>query len=135
MAAAAATGYWLLTSSTFQLDTPRVSGELRFVDGQQAVAATLPSEHPNVMQLDSEQIREKLMSLPAIEDATVSVTLPNTLDVFLSERTPVFALSRGNDAMLIDGYGVPLALVDVARAQDLGLPIIADERSAPPTID
>lgn len=134
MVAAAAAAYWMLTDSTFKLDAPNVSGDLRFVDAQQVVGATLPSDHPNVLLLNTDSIREQLMSQPAIEDATVTVTLPSRLDVALTERTPVFGLVRGASAMLIDGNGVPMDLVDVSRAQQLSLPLVSDERSAPPTI-
>jgi hypothetical protein len=129
MIGAAASGYWLLTNSTFQLEAPRVSGELRFVDGQQTVAATLTGEHPNVFQINTDAIRRRLLTQPAIADASVAVVLPNTLEVALSERTPVFAITRSGATAVVDGSGQVLALVDPSLPAALAIPVINDQRT------
>ena len=81
---------------------------------------------------DLDDWRRKLMASPWVKDAALRRSLPSTVDVAISERTPI-GISRVGEAMylvdergiLIDQYGPPYA--------DLDLPII--DGLATPTAD
>jgi cell division protein FtsQ len=77
----------------------------------------------SLFMTDLDVWRRRLMASPWVRDAALRRSLPSTVDVAISERTPV-GISRVGDAMylvdergiLIDQYGPPYA--------DLDLPII-----------
>ncbi len=73
--------------------------------------------------------RRKLMASPWVRDAALRRSLPSTVDVAISERTPVGVSRVGNAMYLVDERGV---LIDQYGPQysDLDLPIV-DGLAAP----
>ena len=73
--------------------------------------------------------RRKLMASPWVRDAALRRSLPSTVDVGISERTPV-GVSRVGDAMylvdergiLIDQYGPPYSDLDLPIVDGLATP-------------
>lgn len=62
----------------------------------------------SILRVPIDQRRHQLESIAWIEHATVRRALPNTIEVEISERTPVAFLRQGSDLSLIDAHGVIL---------------------------
>jgi len=62
----------------------------------------------SILRIPIDQRRRQLESISWIEHATVRRALPNTIEVEISERTPVAFLRQGADMWLIDAHGVVL---------------------------
>jgi hypothetical protein len=122
---------WMTTSSAFRLGTPEGDVSLSYADAGQVLAAAglEPGAHPNVVLLRTDEMRNEMMSFPAIADANVQVVLPDRVIVSLQERQPVFALRRPDATYLVSEDGLVLATVDAGRPAQLGLPSIEDDRT------
>lgn len=131
MVACAAAVYWMLTSSTFAVDAPHLSADLRYTDPQAVLAAAGvgSGQHPNVVGLRTDQMARAISSFPAVADVDVTTSLPNQVAISVDERVPVFALQRAGSTYLVDADGLVLAQVDPARVASLGLPTIDDQRT------
>ena len=88
----------------------------------QVEEAVAVRERTPLARVDTDAVRERVESLPAVEKANVSRSWPATLTVEIVERTPVAAISSPDDKQftLIDGSGV--AYRTVSRKPD-GLPL------------
>jgi cell division septal protein FtsQ len=77
----------------------------------------------NMVFLDLEDWRHKLTASPWVADAALRRVLPGTVDVAISERTPIGIGRVGDDLYLIDERG---AIIDEfgPNYADLDLPII-----------
>jgi hypothetical protein len=113
----------------FALSTPEVIGS-QYTDPQTIVATAglAGGEHPNVLTLHTEAMRDAIEALPAVAGAGVRVVLPDRLVISVTERSPVFAIDEQGATYLVDVAGAVLAQVDPAAAEQLGLPVIHDER-------
>lgn len=69
-------------------------------------------------RVDTEGLREDLLSLPWVEDARVSRQLPDVLKVDIVERRPHAVLRRADRLMLIDPTGVELEPISSADAAE-----------------
>ena len=132
LAAAAATwGVWLVSSHTFDLDPAHVAvSELVYTspDVIREVIELPPDASPNVFRIDTQQMEHALASLPAIAQADVSVALPDSLSVAITERTPTFVLATSSAAFVIDVDGFVLDELPLSDATSLGLPVVDDLR-------
>jgi len=84
----------------------------------------------NVFGIAVAPIEARLLALPGIASAQVSVALPATLAVAIVERTPILAWRVGDTVYLVDRDGVIFATTDAAGAAAANLPTIGDERVA-----
>ncbi|MFH1475225.1 MAG: FtsQ-type POTRA domain-containing protein [Chloroflexota bacterium] len=130
-----------VASPVFVAKTVEVEGAVLTGDDAVRVALDLPTPAPNVFTLATDVLRERLLALPAVDDAEVSVGLPGTLRVRIVEREPVLAWRRGGAVLLVDRDGriVADAAVDgaaSASAAAVGLPLVADRRTSgdPPVV-
>ena len=106
------------------------------VDHIRATATTHVSEqdlldasglHPGdrLVDVDPGAVRNRLLALPWVQDATVDVDWWGTVNLAVSERTPVAAISDGAGAfVLADASGRALTTLPVGA--DLGGAIIVD---------
>ncbi|HET6745782.1 MAG TPA: FtsQ-type POTRA domain-containing protein, partial [Candidatus Limnocylindria bacterium] len=87
----------------------------------------------SVLSIDSEALQKRLTALPAIAEASVTVSLPGDLRVELSEKAPAFVW-RTSAVQLIgaaDGTILAELPLDAELDQDLGgLPGVTDARRA-----
>ncbi len=102
------------------------------LSGAQVLAASGISEGMNLIEIDLVELREKIESLPLVEEAVVTRELPNRLSVEISERRPVAWLScppKGirprstTGGVILDGEGIVIPCESLAR-EFLKLPII-----------
>jgi hypothetical protein len=94
---------------------------------------------PSLFDIDVENVRQKLQSLPAITEAKVERHLPGTLAVRIIPRVPKAWIScpdagfsdvRRTGAMLVDHLGIPYPCPETQSASAASLPIIVLPASA-----
>jgi cell division septal protein FtsQ len=121
--------YGLSASPVFGLRDVSVDS-LRYVDQQQLREAIGVPPGTNLFALSTDEIGERLRSLPAIASASVEVRLPDVLSLVVRERQPILVWNVGANRFLVDRDGVlfaapPEGSPDVAR-----LPSMTDGRAA-----
>jgi cell division protein FtsQ len=62
----------------------------------------------SILRVPIAQRRRQLESISWIEHATVRRALPNTIEVEITERTPIAFLRQGSEMSLVDAHGVIL---------------------------
>jgi cell division septal protein FtsQ len=86
-----------------------------------------------LLAVDSRALRQRLVGLPAVADATVDMRLPAELRVSISEKAPTFIWRTGAVQLIgaADGSLIAeLPLYAAAGAELEGLPAIEDDRLA-----
>jgi len=120
-----------VASPVFGIRTVEVEGaELTGEDAIRAALA-LPAVPPNAFVVATDDLRERLLALPAVADAEVRVGLPGSLWVTVAERVPVLAWRHGDTTYLVDRDGQVVADAEAsgrAGAAD-GLPLVIDRRT------
>jgi hypothetical protein len=123
-----------VASPVFGVKAVEVEGAVLTGDDAVRAALDLPTPAPNAFTLATDVLRERLLALPAVADAEVSVGLPGTLRVRIVEREPVLAWRRAGALLLADRRGriVADAAADgaAAAAAAEGLPLVADRRTS-----
>ncbi|MFN8062936.1 MAG: FtsQ-type POTRA domain-containing protein [Vicinamibacterales bacterium] len=121
--AATVSGYRVLSrTALLHLQHIHVAGTHRVSDAE-VVALLAGIEGQNLLFVDLDAARARLLAYPWIDDASLRRVLPDTLDISIAERQPV-GLARFRDALfLVDASGV---LVEEfgPRVADLDLPLI-----------
>jgi hypothetical protein len=84
----------------------------------------------NAFLLRTSRLGDRVESLPAILAASVSVSLPGTVVVHVTEREPILAWRAGKVTFLVDRDGVLFALASANEGAAAGLPTINDARAA-----
>lgn len=102
----------------FEVRQVRVTGTQR-MDERQVYARALAQRDQPMPQVDVAALRKELLELPWVEDARVSVQLPETLAIDIVERKPHAVLEKPNRLMLIDASGVELEPIAAKKAGDM----------------
>jgi cell division protein FtsQ len=84
-------------------------------------AAALPGGQTAIWETDIGAIRERLLALPWVADASVSRTLPDTLSITITERRPAALWQFQHRLHLVDVTGRVLATQGLARFAKLPL--------------
>jgi cell division protein FtsQ len=123
MAVLVARGWTLVARSGFlQVDHIVVHGNERLSKGE--VLALLEGLHgESLFGTDLDTWRRRLLASPWVRDAALRRSLPSTVDVAISERTPAGIGRVGGEMYLVDERGI---LIDQYGPQyaDLDLPLI-----------
>lgn len=128
--AGAAAIYGLVGSSAFGFGTLDLEGQRWTARSAIETAIDLP-DGTNLFGVSTEPIESALEALPAIQEASVSVALPETLVVRIEERVPILVWQVGERRFLADRAGWLLAeLGGPAVETPAGLPTIVDQRTA-----
>src|SRR5437667_2507123 len=123
-----------------QVDRIVVRGNERLSRGEiLAVLNGLRGE--SLVWTDLDRWRRRLLASPWVRDAALRRSLPSTVDIAISERTPV-GVSRVGDAMylvdergiLIDQYGPPYSDLDLPIIDGLAANADPKSGSAPETM-
>ena len=99
-----------------------VNGKLRLSHGE-VVALLDGIQGANMLTLDLEHFRQRLMGSPWVADADIRRVLPSTVVVVILEREPIGIGRFGNNLYLIDGRAAIIDTYGPPHA-DLDLPII-----------
>jgi cell division protein FtsQ len=122
-----------VASPVFAVKTVEIEGAILTGDDAVRAALALPTPAPNAFSLATDGLRERLLALPAVADADVTVGLPGVLRVRIVERKPVLAWRLSGAVLLVDREGRIIAdaradAAGPAAAAAEGLPMVADRR-------
>ena len=122
-----------VASPVIAVKTVEVEGAIQTGDDAVRAALALPALAPNAFTVATDVLRERLLALPAVADAQVSVGLPGVLRVRIVEREPVLAWRLPGALLLVDRDGRIVADAGAdgagpAGAAAVGLPVVADRR-------
>lgn len=127
----------VVTAAPLQVNRIAVRGNVRLSSGEvQALAGGLRGS--SILLADLGFYRSKLLETPWIADVALRRVLPGTIEVFISERTPIGLCRLRDDLFLVDREGT---LIDQFGPQyvEFDLPIIDGLVRTPdrtqPTID
>lgn len=104
--AAARLLYGMASSQLFDIGTVRVTGNtlLNQADVERVTSVT----GANAFWVDSRTVADRLRALPLVQSADVTVVLPATIDVRLTERRPIALWVTPDQTYLVDAQGVLL---------------------------
>jgi cell division septal protein FtsQ len=89
----------------------------------------------NLVGLATEPLEDQLRNLPSVADATISVGLPDTVRVVVTERRPIVIWAAAGHRFVVDDAGILFADVGKAPPPGIaGLPIVTDDRRAAATL-
>jgi cell division protein FtsQ len=103
-------GHFLMASPEMALvrsDQIQISAT-RYVTAKSVREIFLADRNRSVLRISLDERRRQIEVLPWVEQATVRRALPNTIEVDITERTPIAFLRDGNQMELIDVHGVIL---------------------------
>lgn len=121
--------YGLASTSAFSFSRAEIPN-LRWTPREAVEAAIGVPAGTNLFRLSVAPIEERLRDLPSVADASVAVSLPDTLVVAVTEREAILVWSVGESGFLVDREGVLFARTEPGTTADDGLAIIADSRPA-----
>jgi len=75
----------------------------------------------SVLRVPLDQRRQEIETIPWVEQAVVRRSLPNSIEVQITERTPVAFLRDGNNLALLDAHGV---ILDRPLSGDFHFPVV-----------
>lgn len=124
------TAVWLVWfSSVLTAQQVHLAGLKTLTKAQVTEQAAVPLGTPLARQ-DLTGIADRVASFPQAEHVVVERSWPNTIDITITERTPVFAVRYANLYVLVDKNGIPYLTVG---AQPDSLPLAAasqDDRAS-----
>jgi cell division protein FtsQ len=103
-------GHFLLSAPAMALihpDQVQIS-ETHYVTANSVREIFRADRDHSVLRIPLDARRHQIESLPWVEQAVVRRALPNTIEVDITERTPIAFLRAGNQMELIDAHGVIL---------------------------
>jgi hypothetical protein len=126
--ASAAAIYGVSASSAFVARTLSIEGATW--TGDDAVRATIGAlEGANLFTLRTGDLEQRLVTLPAVRSALVSIALPDGIGIRLQEREPLLVWQTGDDRWLVDREGMVFArLGEDPPPQAAGLAVVEDVR-------
>ena len=88
----------------------------------------------NAFALETSHLAARLEELPTVASADVSVGLPGTLRVTVTERQPILAWRVRDVTFLVDRTGILFALAGKGTGSAAAIPTIVDTRGSSPAI-
>lgn len=103
-------GWVLLVSSLFDARSVQVVGTSELPADVVRTVAAVPLGTP-MLRLDTEAIETRVAAVHRVASVQVHCSIDGTVQVAVTERTPVAVVRRGNDVHLIDATGTDYAAV------------------------
>ncbi len=127
--------YGTVSSDVFATSTTEVAGNTWTSDDAVLAALAVP-DGQNVFTVRTTELESRLTGLPAVQDASVTVALPDRILVDVVEREALVAWRVGDRRFLVDADGFLFGELP----QDAGgtvdeLPVVDDRRAASRTLD
>jgi cell division protein FtsQ len=114
-------GYVLFFTSFLGVQSVEVIGATRVSADQVRAVAAVPDHNP-MLTLNTDQIRDRVATMPVVATVEVSRSWPSTIEITVTERTAIafFDSGPGGDGVhLVDGGGVVFKTV---KDRPAGLP-------------
>ncbi|MEM1197211.1 MAG: FtsQ-type POTRA domain-containing protein [Pseudomonadota bacterium] len=100
----------------YSVSAVRISGTNR-MDEARVYAIAMAQKDTPMTKVDTAALREDIRKLDWVEDARVSIELPDTLAIDIVERVPHAVLEKADRLVLIDKTGHELAIVAPQNAK------------------
>lgn len=125
---AATVVYFLFFTSMLGVRSVEVIGNSAVSTERLLEAAGVPDQEP-MLALDTDVVRERVEALPGVATVEVSRSWPSTVEIEVSERTPIGYYDTGEKLHLVDGNGVVYKEISKkpARLPELTLPRVAPD--------
>jgi hypothetical protein len=120
--------YGLAATTAFTYTRAEIP-ELRWTSRAAVEAAIGIPSGTNLFRITVAPLEERIAALPGVAEARVTVSLPDTLVVDITEREAIVAWAVGEGRFLVDVDGVLFAASDPAAVAIAGLPVIDDTRA------
>ncbi|HWM06935.1 MAG TPA: FtsQ-type POTRA domain-containing protein [Actinophytocola sp.] len=119
--------YVIMFTSLFGVRTVEVAGteEVSADDVREAAAIELGTP---MVRLDTEEVAARVAELPRVFEVSVSRSFPSTVEIHVTERSPVAVRVAEDGVHLVDRTGADYA---TARARPPGLPVLKVATIAP----
>lgn len=117
---------WAVTTPGLAVRTIRVEGALHASVDE--IAAVSDASGRNVLGLDLDAVRERVLAHPWVATATVRRDLPQALRITIVERVPTAVVEMTGVSTLVDASGDVIAVAGAAA----GLPAITGLDELPP---
>lgn len=98
-------GYLLFFTSLLGVRSVEVVGARQVAAERVRELAAVPAEQP-MLRVDTDAVAERVRALPAVATVEVSRSWPNTIEIMVTERTPVGFYDTGERLYLVDRGGV-----------------------------
>lgn len=122
--------YGLSVSSAFTVHKTEVSGAVWTSEDTILAALAVPSGQ-NVFTVSSTQLAARLEGIPALRGVRITVSLPDTVSVAVSERQALLVWQADGHRFLVDDSGLLFGqLDDAAPPEAQTLPVVVDARAA-----
>ena len=120
-----------LTLPQFHLHGIEVTGN-RLLSTDEIVQASGLGQHQSIFTVDGDGVRTRVGALAWVTGVSVETSLPASVRITVSERTPALRVLRPGSDLLVSADGVTLDVASaVASAVPAGLPVLADDRPVP----
>ena len=96
----------------FKVEMVRASGQVRTSDDAIMEALGVQAGDP-LFALDMSTLGGRIEALPWVGKASVTRELPNTLQIWINERTPFVRWQMAGEVMLVDSTGMKIAGADL----------------------
>jgi cell division septal protein FtsQ len=135
MLAAAAAMYGASASPAFELASLDLTG-VRYSDESELRQRVEVPAGTNLFGLQTDDLERRLLELPTVQQAAVSVRLPGTVAVEVVERDPILVWQVGERRLLVDREGTLFAAFPANPAPEASaLPTVLDKRDASTSLD
>ena len=130
MLASAAAVYGVNASPAFRPERLDIAGARYSDEGELRRRLAVP-EGTNLFGLATDHLRSRLLELPTVAGASVSIRLPGTIAVDITEREPILVWQVGERRFLADRDGTLFAPFPAQpNAEASALPVVVDRRVA-----
>ena len=103
------------SSERFEVRSIRIQGNVLLSrEDIESVAAVMGV---NIFWLNRAQVAARISALPLVQEVEVGATLPDSLDIVVTERQPIGFWTSGEQSYLVDREGIILKAVDDSTAQ------------------
>ena len=111
----------------FQVRGVSISGTRLLSAPDLVAAADVP--HQSIFTVDANAIRQRLLALPWLRDATVSTELPATVRIAVVERAPALRVRRDGVDMFVAGNGAVAPASGAFEQAWSSTPVLLDDRA------
>jgi len=92
-----------------------------FVDRASVLEVFAPDRDRSVLRIPLDRRRREIEAIPWVEQALIRRSLPNKIQVEITERAPIAFLRDGNTLALVDAHGV---ILDRPVSGDFHFPVV-----------
>ena len=126
--AAIAALYGVATTEAFAVKRTTIEGAAWTPREDILAALAIPGDQ-NAFALNTTSLEARLLGIPAVRQAAVTVALPDEVRVAVAEREPVMAWQVGSRRFLVDATGLLFGELDDTGPDGSALPVIMDRRA------